>query len=102
MSGGMKLLFDGNRGIYIPKHFAEEIYHMYFTGYTQEDLDILLGGPDTRNELYWEVWTSILDNAEHIDENGYTWRLHQDGDVWLYCDDLMDEDEREIFLGCYC
>ena len=56
------LLFEDSRGIYIPQNFAGEVDHSLFTGYSQEDIDILLEGSD--HEHYWETWDYILNNAE--------------------------------------
>lgn len=92
----LKLLFDSNRGVYIPQHFAEEIKHHLFSNVSDEQIEILKKGPD--EELYWDVWHEILDNAEHIDEHGFVWRLYQDGDVWLYCEELMEEEEKRNFF----
>ena len=44
------------------------------------DLAACQDGPD--NDWYWEAWDNILNNAEHTDSQGITWRLHQDGDLW--------------------
>jgi DNA repair exonuclease SbcCD ATPase subunit len=87
------LLFEDNRGIYIPQNFAEEIIHELFTGYTKEDIAELLKGP--YYEFYWEVWDKVLQNAEHKDKDGNKWALEQDGDVWLVCPYLQKKEELE-------
>lgn len=60
-----------------------------------EDWDACYCGPDS--ETYWESWDSVLANATYTDDEGNTWRLHQDGDLWCYCVDLMTNDEKENF-----
>lgn len=80
------LILSDARGVYIPQNFAEEYdtYHGTWTGIRPEDIAILLEGPD--NELYWDAWTSIENNAEYTHTNGTQYRLYQDGDVWLIPD----------------
>lgn len=108
MSSGLELLLDDNRGQWIPLHFAEEFRHELFDGYSMKDVETLLttgrrmqegkDEPDD-SQIYWEVWTKILDNAVHVDDLGYEWRLYQDGAVWLYCEELMSEQEEQDFFG---
>lgn len=103
----VKLLFDGNRGTYIPRDFAEEIDHSQFTGYTQEDVEELsrIGNTDYENlgpddtQVYWDIWDKILCSAKHTDEQGYVWELYQDQDVWMYCEELMSEEEKDNLFG---
>ncbi len=69
-------------GVYCPQRFAKEIKRNCVKNVRPEDWAILESGPD--NELYWDAWTSVLDNAEVTDpSNGITYHVHQDGDVWL-------------------
>lgn len=76
-----ELLLDGNRGIYIPQHFAEDAESLLLTGVSDTDLDELALGPDY--EGYWETWNDVLNNARIQHPTlGMCW-LHQDGDVWL-------------------
>jgi len=93
----MELLVDGHHGVYVPQVFAESIDLKKFSGIRAEDLQTVLAGPDT--EWYWDAWTGILDNAVWVDHMGHRWLLHQDGDLWLYCPELMSEIERETFFG---
>lgn len=74
------LLFDSNRGQYIPQHFAAEIDRTKVEGVTAEQYAILEAGPD--NESYWDVWTEVEDSAV-LSVDGKTGRLYQDGDVWI-------------------
>lgn len=94
---GMELLFEDRRGVYIPQHFAEEIKHHLFSNVSDEQIEILRKGPD--EELYWDTWSEVLDNAEYLDEHGNIWMLYQDGDVWLYCERLMTDEEKNNFFG---
>jgi hypothetical protein len=69
------------RGIYIPHDWANMIDRERVTGVTAEDFAILEAGPD--HELYWDVWSDVLDNAEATDDSGTVWRFEQDGDCWM-------------------
>lgn len=76
-----ELLYDSNRGQYIPQHFAEDIDRSLLSGVNDTDLDELALGPDY--EGYWETWASVLDNARIQHPTlGMCW-LHHDGDLWL-------------------
>lgn len=92
----IELLLDSNRGIYLPQAFAADIDTSKFDGIEADDLRTLQLGPDV--EFYWDAWVSILDNAEYK-RGGNTWRLHQDGDLFMVCDDLMTDGEYESFYG---
>lgn len=78
-------LIDSARGHYIPEFFAG----MFSTdkGLSDEEKEIL---SDPTHDLYWDVWTEVLDNHT---VNGKM--LSQDGDVWLVDGDrfqtMMDE-----------
>lgn len=88
---GINFLLDGSRGIYIPQNFAEnfdtEEWHV-----SQEDANILLAGPD--HDLYWETWDDVLSTAFY-EQNGHTFTLYQDGDLFALCPSLMTPEERE-------
>lgn len=92
----IELLLDSNRGIYLPQGFAADIDTSKFDGIEADDLRTLQLGPDA--EFYWDAWTAILDHAEYKSD-GNTWRLHQDGDLFMVCDELMTDDEYESFYG---
>src|SRR5690625_99796 len=78
--GLIELVLSDTRGIYIPRDFAE----LYGTDYgiKPDDMTILLAGPD--HEVYWDTWNAVLDYAEYVDDNGHMWKLHQDGDLFIY------------------
>lgn len=98
MSKGLQLLCDGHHGVYIPQLMA---WRLHDAGWTinPDDVTICDAGPE--DFYYWEIWAHILDNAEYTDEDGYTWRLHYDGELWAYCDNLMTEEEKYNFFGEY-
>jgi len=96
---GVELLFLDNRGVYIPQNFAEELRTDWLHNVEQEDLDILAQGPDY--EWYWETWDRVLNNAYYEDDNGNIWRFWQDGDVWMYCEELMTEEEKHNLFGSF-
>jgi hypothetical protein len=92
------ILLNDSRGVYIPQNFVE-IYNPTHWGFAEDDEDIatLREGPDA--EWYWEAWESVLARAESTDGSGNVWLLHQDGDLFAYCEALMTEDEFVDFFG---
>ena len=91
MASYTELFLDGNRGVYIPQHFAEAIDVKDWTGIKAEDLDVLRAGPE--HESYWDAWQDVLDHAETLDGRV----LHQDGDLWLVARDKAIEDLNAYF-----
>jgi hypothetical protein len=73
-----KLLISESAGIYIPRNFYENFdfgsWGLNVSEYSE------LSDPD--KDGYWDDWQDVLDNAEHTDSEGITWRLEQDGDLW--------------------
>jgi hypothetical protein len=78
------LIISDRNGIYIPQMFCTDIDETWCieSNVDYKDVQVCQAGPD--HEWYWEAWQSILDNCEHTDKDGVTWRLHQDGDLWEY------------------
>ena len=68
------------RGVYIPRDFCD-IDKSRVENVEPGDWEILESGPD--NELYWDVWCGVCDNAIVTDDKGNRFRLYQDGDLWL-------------------
>ncbi len=89
------LLFDSNRGVYIPQHFAQHCIEGWHD-VTDEKRKCLLAGPGAENEWYWETWQNVLDNA-YFEKDGHKWQLLQDGDTWAYCLELMTDEEKDNF-----
>ncbi len=92
---GQCLLIDSRHGIYVPKRFAEDFDHSKWQGLDKVDWNVLKN-PD--HEWYWEEWETVLNNGTCLQDR-YTYRLHQDGDLWAYCDELMSDEEYENFWG---
>lgn len=90
----MNLLLSDARGIYIPRDFVEGFDLNKFEN-VPHDAPLL---KDPEFEHYWDIWQDVLDNATYT-EGGRTWRLHQDGDLWLICDELMTNEEYSNFFG---
>jgi hypothetical protein len=91
----IEILANDSRGVYIPQHFAEvcgEIWNI-----DENAQEVLMEGPD--HEFYWDVWSEVLNNAEYTDEQGNTWRLFQNGDLFAYCEELMTEEERACMFN---
>ena len=96
---GIDLLVSDAMGVYIPQIFARFDFTNW-TGIDQEDIEILLRGPDhPESENYWDAWSMVVINAVHTDPYGNRWRLHQDGDLWIYCEALMTAEEHFNFFG---
>lgn len=94
---GVKFLIDGLHGIHIPEYFAD-MFHQDHWNISKEDNFRLSLDTVTQNE-YWETWKSVLNNAYHIDEEGNRWTLHQDGDLFAVCPELISDSEYEEFFG---
>lgn len=80
-------IVDGAKGIYVGQDFALR-FDMRQWGVSESDENVLLEGPacpmtGTPNVSYWDVWDEVLRDAEYQDENGDTWVLEQDGDLFM-------------------
>lgn len=78
-------------GVYVPQRFAE-LFGDRAANLPDEDLAILKAGPE--HEHYWETWEGVLDSAT-ITEGGITYRLWQDGDLWLVPEGMEWDDEAD-------
>lgn len=85
------LLIDA-RGVDIPRDFCDFALSLW-SGIDNIKLSDL---ENPENEFYWDTWQIILDNAE-FHHSGNVWRLHQDGDLFAYCFELMTREEKENF-----
>lgn len=85
------LLLDSCRGVYIPRDFAE---FTNWQGISEEDKAILTAGPE--HELYWDTWNDVLCSA-YFEQDGNTWELYQDGDLWAICTAQMTDEEKANF-----
>lgn len=88
------LLLDACRGIYIPRAFVEYFDTEQWGLDTESWAFETCCQPDS--DGYWDAWTEILDTAK-FEEDGYTWTLYQDGDLWALCPELMTSEELENF-----
>jgi len=98
MLGAIEILLSDARGVYIPQDFIADCGDTW-EGIDPTDAACCEAGPD--GEWYWEAWQNILDSA-HITFGDDTYRLHQDGDVFAVCDELMTDEERANFFGDDC
>lgn len=95
---GLELVLSDRRGIYIPQNFAEIVHAgASWRGVTAEDIEVLLAGPE--HTAYWDTWDWVLSTASFVDSHDRTWYLYQDGDLWLYNEELMDDEEYYNFFG---
>ena len=94
VSKGCQLLLSDVRGIYIPRDFAEgfdlNAWHIDF------DVSAL---SDPESELYWDTWERVVSSAFLLDAEGNCFTLHQDGDLWAICPNLMTDIEKCHLLG---
>lgn len=77
-----RLLLSDSHGIYIPQFYCQNLSEEdgEEMGVSRRDVLLCCCGPND-NELYWEAWERIL-NAAEWEEDGETWRLLQNGDLW--------------------
>ena len=90
------LLYDSNRGVYIPQTFAQDCLPENNWHDVPEDVrETLLDGPG--NEYYWDAWERVLNNAWWQAPNGDKYALHHDGDLWALCYNRMTDEEKSNF-----
>ena len=73
------VLIDGNKGIYIPRVFAQRYGQYCVKGLNEEDLEILLAGPDHME--YFEVWDDVVYQVQFLFD-GKLCELSEDGDLF--------------------
>ena len=96
----VELLLSDARGQYIPRDFVAN-FDMAEWGLDYERdkwaLDVCAAGPENDEKYeYWDAWMQILDHAEYK-KDGHVWVLHQDGDLWAVCYELMTDEEKRNF-----
>lgn len=91
---GMACLLNDGHGIYIPAKFIE-CYCGESWNVTADDQKEL-SSPDKK--YYWETWDSVLAYAVYTDADGNKWHLHQDGDLFAVCYELLTDEEKQ-FIG---
>lgn len=93
----IECLLSDARGVYIPRDFVAN-FDMGEWGLDFERdkwaLDTCAAGPD--EDGYWDAWDEILRVAE-FKQGENVWRLHQDGDLWAVCYELMTDEEKRSF-----
>ena len=98
MNKNIIFLCDSHHGVYLPSVWAgnsENIWNI-----NQEDWNYIASTENVEKEDYWEVWESILNNAEYVDSTGKVWTLHHDGDLFAVAMDNMTEQEKiDFFMG---
>jgi hypothetical protein len=94
----VNLLITDAYGVYIPQRFVQEFLDP-IRGSWQYVGDWPRGecaaGPYT--DGYWEAWDEILNRATYTDEDGHTYCLWQDGDLWLLDSSRMTDEEKRNF-----
>ena len=88
-------LLSSAHGQYIPQAFIKA-YTPEKWGVTDDEAEILRAGPEHPD--YWDAWDDVLHCAWHTAEDGRTFALYQDGDLFAVAvDALTDEEYREFF-----
>ena len=72
-------LIDSNKGVYIPRIFAQRYGQYCVKGLNEEDLKILLVGPDHME--YFEVWDDVVYQVQFLFD-GKLCELSEDGDLF--------------------
>ena len=90
------LLISDRNGVYIPQTFVRDFDLNVYSNISPKDA---VACSDIDHVDYWDAWDSILRTATLTLPEGHTYRLHQDGDLWLYCEELMTDDEYLNLFG---
>jgi len=93
----VSVFLDGSRGSNLPRDFIRIADTEAWDGIHEMDIEALEFGPD--HDGYWDTWDSVLYCATYTDCKGNKWTLHQDGDLFLICHDLMTDDEYIDLFG---
>ena len=97
---GIDLFVSDSYGVYIPQRFVDKIDLGRWNGISTEDYELLLRGPDHEDaQGYWDAWDAVTRDAFCRNDDGNIWRLWQDGDLWVYCEALMTDEEYYNFFG---
>ena len=92
------LLFDSNRGVYIPKNFVEDETLRENFGLTEENKEHWEDCLDMESEFYWDAWAWVIDHAKYNSELGnYFITQTEHGDVWALDESRMTDEEKENF-----
>ena len=91
----IECLLSDARGQYIPRDFIANFdITQWGIDPNSWEANTCAAGPDAPD--YWDAWRCILDKAE-FKEGPHTWTLHQDGDLWAMCYELMTDEEKRNF-----
>jgi hypothetical protein len=91
----VECLLSDARGQYIPRDFVAN-FDMAEWGVDLESWEANTCAAGPEEDGYWDAWMQILDNAEYK-KDGNVWVLHQDGDLWAVCYELMTDEEKRNF-----
>lgn len=93
---GINLLLSDARGIYIPRDFYKS-FDLNGWNINSGEVNGIEDLSNPENTYYWDTWDMVLTNAFFIDKDGNKWTLHQDGDLWAICYELMTDEEKHNF-----
>jgi len=71
---------DECRGVYSPQYFCQ-VYGDQIQGVPENVIDAVLAGPD--QDHYDSNWELIMDEGYVVDEDRWSWNIHQDGSIYL-------------------
>lgn len=75
----MFCIIDGNKGVYIPRIFAQRYGQYCVKGLNEGDLKILLAGPEHME--YFEVWDDVVHQIQFLFD-GELCELYENGDLF--------------------
>ena len=92
----VECLIDSSHGVYVPQAFIRA-HAPADWGIEAGHVKTLLVGPDHPD--YWETWDDVRLYARYTAEDGRTFTLHEDGDLYAVAIDAMTDSERCEFFG---
>lgn len=90
----IELLLNDSRGVYIPRDFCEG-FDLQAWG-IDPDCWQVKACLDPECDLYWEAWEEVCYRAKYR-HGGKEWFLHQDGDLWAICYEMLTDEDKENF-----
>ena len=99
MGKNIIFLCDSSHGIYLPSFLCSHSENIW--NIPSDQWNYMANPENIEKDDYLDLWESILNNAEYVDNNGKIWTLHHDGDLFSVALDSMTEQEKIDFFGDY-
>lgn len=96
MNDKIEVLADSHRGVYLPEVWIRNLPDYTAWHISENTYNVIAAGVDAEAhaDYFWDTWCRVLDTAFFVDEEGFKWFLHQDGDLFAYREDA---DTTELF-----